>query len=103
VLGSVGKNMGAGMTGGVAYVLDLDGMVPEHYNTALVTHDPLTEEDAVAVKQLVYQHLDKTESARAKEILADWAKFAGKFLKIHPRNAPPKVAAPAQVPATVKV
>ncbi len=97
VLGSVGKNLGAGMTGGMAYVLDLEGTLPERYNAALVVHEALGEEDAVAVKQLIYQHLDKTESQRAKAILADWPKYAAKFLKIRPRNAPPK---PAPVPAT---
>jgi glutamate synthase (NADPH/NADH) large chain/glutamate synthase (ferredoxin) len=56
------------------------------------------------VKQLVYQHLDKTESARAKEILTDWAKFAGKFVKIRPRTAPPKTAGLVQMqPAAAKV
>lgn len=103
VLGSVGKNLGAGMTGGVAYVLDLEGTLPDLYNPALVLHEALNDEDAVVVKQLVYQHLDKTESKRAKEILADWPKFAAKFVKIRPRAAVPKVAAePAQAGTPVK-
>jgi glutamate synthase (NADPH/NADH) large chain/glutamate synthase (ferredoxin) len=101
VLGSVGKNMGAGMTGGVAYVLDQDGLLPELYNPALVVHEGLSEEDAVAVKQLVYQHLDKTESARAREILGDWARFASKFVKIRPRSAPPKMPGLVQMPAAM--
>jgi glutamate synthase domain-containing protein 2/glutamate synthase domain-containing protein 1/glutamate synthase domain-containing protein 3 len=101
VLGNVGKNMGAGMTGGVAYVLDQDGLLPELYNSALVVHEALSEEDAVTVKQLVYQHLDKTESARAREILADWPKFEAKFLKIRPRSAAPKMAGLVQMPAAM--
>jgi glutamate synthase (NADPH/NADH) large chain/glutamate synthase (ferredoxin) len=101
VLGSVGKNMGAGMTGGVAYVLDQDGLLPELYNSALVVHEALDEEDTVAVKQLIYQHLDKTESARAREILADWARFAPKFVKIRPRSAPPKMPGLVQMPAAM--
>ena len=70
-------------------------------NPALVLHEALSDEDAVAVKQLIYQHLDKSESARAKEILADWAKFAPKFVKIRPRQGAPKVAAVAPVTAPV--
>jgi glutamate synthase (NADPH/NADH) large chain/glutamate synthase (ferredoxin) len=101
VLGTVGKNMGAGMTGGIAYVLDQDGLLPELYNPALVVHEGLDDEDTVAVKQLVYQHLDKTESARAREILADWPKFAAKFVKIRPRSAPPKMQGLVQMPAAM--
>ena len=101
VLGSVGKNLGAGMTGGAAYVLDLEGTLPDSYNSALVLHEPLSEQDATDVKELIYQHLDKTESKRAKAILADWPKYAAKFLKIRPRSAPPKpvAATPAPEPA----
>jgi glutamate synthase (NADPH/NADH) large chain/glutamate synthase (ferredoxin) len=102
VLGSVGKNMGAGMTGGLAYVLDLEGTLPELYNPALVTHSALTDDDAKVVKQLVYEHLDKTESARAKEILGDWAKFAGKFVKVYPRGAVTKVEPIALAPVPMK-
>jgi glutamate synthase domain-containing protein 2/glutamate synthase domain-containing protein 1/glutamate synthase domain-containing protein 3 len=102
VLGSVGKNLGAGMTGGVAFVLDESGLLSETYNPALVVAEPLTDEDAIVVKGLIYQHLEKTESARAKAILADWPGFAAKFQKVRPRSGPPvPVAAP--VPQLVKV
>jgi len=104
VIGNTGKNFGAGMTGGVAYVLDQDGSFPELYNPQLVLHEALSDEDKVVVQQLIYQHLDKTESVRAKEILADWPKYAAKFWKVRPRQSPPKpaaVAATEAVPAKV--
>jgi glutamate synthase (NADPH/NADH) large chain/glutamate synthase (ferredoxin) len=89
VLGGTGKNFGAGMTGGVAYVLDLDDSFPLKLNTELVVHERLAaEEDMVAVKELVYKHLERTESDRAKEILGDWHRHEQKFWKIRPINIP---------------
>jgi glutamate synthase (NADPH/NADH) large chain/glutamate synthase (ferredoxin) len=89
VLGGTGKNFGAGMTGGVAYVLDLDDTFPVRLNTELVVHERLgTAEDIVAVKALVYKHLERTESDRAKEILGDWHRYEAKFWKIRPISLP---------------
>ena len=59
----------------------------------IVTIDPLTEEDEVVVRQLVYHHLEATESARAHELLGSWPNFAGKFRKVRPR---PPAAKPAE-------
>jgi glutamate synthase domain-containing protein 3 len=90
VLGRTGKNFGAGMTGGVAYVLDLEDSFPLMLNSELVVHERLAgEEDIVAVKWLVYKHLERTESDRAKEILGDWHSYEAKFWKIRPINVPP--------------
>jgi glutamate synthase domain-containing protein 2/glutamate synthase domain-containing protein 1/glutamate synthase domain-containing protein 3 len=94
VLGGTGKNFGAGMTGGVAYVLDLDDSFPQRLNTELVVHERLgAEADIIAVKELVYKHLERTESERAKEILGDWHRYEPKFWKIRPIHIPttPKV------------
>ncbi|HZC59298.1 MAG TPA: glutamate synthase large subunit, partial [Chthoniobacterales bacterium] len=89
VLGGTGKNFGAGMTGGVAYVLDLDDSFPHKLNTELVVHERLgAEEDIIAVKKLVYKHLERTESERAKEILGDWHQYEPKFWKIRPIHVP---------------
>ena len=85
VLGSTGKNFGAGMTGGVAYVLDLEDAFLERYNPQLITPERLSrEEDVVALKELIFQHLALTESDIAKEILSDWLKYSGKFWKVCP-------------------
>jgi glutamate synthase (NADPH/NADH) large chain/glutamate synthase (ferredoxin) len=89
VLGGTGKNFGAGMTGGIAYVLDLDDSFPHKLNAELVVHERLSaEEDIVAVKKLVYKHLERTESERAKEILGDWHRYEPKFWKIRPIHIP---------------
>jgi glutamate synthase domain-containing protein 3 len=101
VLGRTGKNFGAGMTGGVAYVLDLDNSFPPNLNPELVALERLeAEADIVTVKGLVYKHLERTESDRAKEILGDWHRYEPKFWKIRPLHIPtaPK---PLLVPAAV--
>jgi glutamate synthase domain-containing protein 3 len=99
VLGSTGKNFGAGMTGGVAYVLDLDGSFSFNLNPELVTQERLqAETDIVTVKKLIYKHLERTESDRAKEILADWHRYESKFWKIRPIEVP-AVPKPAVVVA----
>jgi glutamate synthase (NADPH/NADH) large chain/glutamate synthase (ferredoxin) len=99
ILGSTGKNFGAGMTGGSAYVLDVAEKFADLYNPGMVGIERLTDDDKVVVQQLIYKHLEATESARAKEILADWSKFAGAFWKVKPKTAAakpvePKPAAP---------
>ena len=89
VLGNTGKNFGAGMTGGLAYVLDLDDSFPANVNPELVTIERLeAESDIVTVKKLVYKHLERTESDRAKEILGDWQRYEPKFWKIRPIHIP---------------
>ncbi|HEX8295117.1 MAG TPA: glutamate synthase large subunit [Chthoniobacteraceae bacterium] len=95
VLGTTGKNFGAGMTGGQAFVLDLEERFADLYNPGLVSIERLSEEDRVILQQLVYRHLEATESERAKEILGDWPKFAGSFWKVQPKAAAP-VFNPAQ-------
>ena len=98
VLGNTGKNFGAGMTGGVAYVLDLHDSFPINLNPELVVLERLeTEEDIVTVKKLVYKHLERTESDRAKEILGDWHRYEPKFWKVRPIYIP---AAPKPVPVS---
>jgi glutamate synthase (NADPH/NADH) large chain/glutamate synthase (ferredoxin) len=86
VLGPTGKNFGAGMTGGMAYVLDVEERFTDLYNSGLVVTERLTEEDKVVLQQLIYRHLEATGSVRAKEILADWQRFAGSFWKVIPRH-----------------
>ena len=100
VLGRTGKNFGAGMTGGVAYVLDLDDTFPAKLNPELVSLERLeTEVDIVTVQKLIYKHLERTESDRAKEILGDWDRYEPKFWKIRPTHIP---AAPKPVLAPVR-
>ena len=91
ILGRTGRNFGAGMTGGTAYVLDLDDAFEGLYNPQLVRLERLgAEEDESRVKELIYKHLEATDSVRAKEILAEWGRFVGKFWKVCP--LPPAAA-----------
>jgi glutamate synthase domain-containing protein 2/glutamate synthase domain-containing protein 1/glutamate synthase domain-containing protein 3 len=85
VLGATGKNFGAGMTGGVAFVLDLDEEFLNRYNPQLITPSRLeAEEDINTLKGLIYKHLERTESEIAREILADWPTYSRKFWKVSP-------------------
>jgi glutamate synthase domain-containing protein 3 len=71
-------------------------------NRELVTHERLEcEEDIIAVKELIYKHLERTESDRAKEILSDWNRYQSNFWKIRPINLPP-VPRPAVVTPAVE-
>ena len=93
VLGRTGRNFGAGMTGGTAYVLDLEDSFEGLFNPQLIRIERLNEdEDAQALKGLIYKHLESTDSARAKEVLGDWGRFVSKFWKVVP--LPPAVAKP---------
>jgi glutamate synthase (NADPH/NADH) large chain/glutamate synthase (ferredoxin) len=96
VLGRTGRNFGAGMTGGVAYVLDLEDKFESLINPQLIGVERLSEPDVALVQQLVYKHLENTESQRAKEILADWPRYGAKFWKARPH---PPAAKPAEAPA----
>ena len=96
ILGGTGKNFGAGMTGGVSYVLDLEDEFLNRYNAQLITPSRLeAEEDITALKGLIYKHLEHTESEIAREILADWPTYAAKFWKVSPTVPAAKPVAPA--------
>jgi glutamate synthase (ferredoxin) len=86
ILGPTGRNFGAGMCGGFAYVLDLDGSFPEHCNPERIFLEPLTQEDEQTVQRMVRQHLEYTRSKRAEEVLRKWNTFAPKFVKVFPKD-----------------
>lgn len=88
VLGSTGKNFGAGMTGGQAYVLDEEALFETRYNRALIKLERLTIDDIVVVQELIYKHLEATDSARARWVLATWPEFGPKFWKVTPISTP---------------
>ena len=94
VLGQTGRNFGAGMTGGAAYVLDEGNAFESHINPQLVRLERLAgESDVSAVKSLIYKHLENTESERARAVLADWSRYESLFWKVVP--LPPPVPKPA--------
>jgi len=113
VLGPTGRNFGAGMSGGIAYVLDEDGSFERRCNLAMVDLEPIpaeeevnervyhhrndletsgrieiltdmTQFDAERLRYLIGQHVRFTGSTRAQAILADWASYRGKFRKVMP-------------------
>ena len=100
VLGETGKNFAAGMSGGIAYVLDLEGTFEKRCNRAMVNLLHLSgAEEISALKGTIYKHLELTESAQAKEILGDWARFEPLFWKVSPQ--PPVTPPTASAAATL--
>jgi len=85
VLGHTGRNFAAGMSGGFAYVLDLDGDFARRCNTAMVDLEAVTDADS-ELKTLIENHQKYTGSKRAAEILAAWAHYRAKFIKVFPRE-----------------
>jgi len=85
VLGSTGKNFGAGMTGGEAFVLDPENKFLGRYNDQLVGADHITSsEDEAKLKDLIIRHHEKTGSPQAARLLADWKGHLGHFWKVTP-------------------
>ncbi|MBK1704795.1 glutamate synthase large subunit [Halochromatium glycolicum] len=112
-LGPTGRNFAAGMSGGIAYVLDADGTFAEHCNQAMVELEPIAAEDAalealdhqggdlethgfvdvshdmtrfdaLRLRQLIERHLHFTRSEVAQRILADWPAMLQQFVKVMP-------------------
>ncbi|MBI1352412.1 MAG: glutamate synthase large subunit [Actinomycetales bacterium] len=83
ILGATGRNIGAGMSGGVAYVLDLD---PGLVNPEMVDLDPLSTDDFAVVERLLRRHEEETGSPVAAELLAQWPSSAARFTTIMPRD-----------------
>jgi glutamate synthase (NADPH) large chain len=84
VIGSTGRNFAAGMSGGVAYVLDEDGKFGTRCNPGMVELEAVTPEDLVFLRSLLETHVRLTGSPKAQRMLADWAAQAGKFVKVMP-------------------
>ncbi len=107
VLGQTGRNFAAGMSGGVAYVLDEEGGFEKRCNLSMVALEAIPEEaaasetgeveshgrvhfnhlnqaDEAALRELIEKHLRYTQSPRAKHILDNWAMFLPKFIKVMP-------------------
>ena len=82
VLGKIGRNFAAGMSGGYAYILDCD---ERYVNTGLVELRPAnTEDDLKRIKELVEQHVLHTNSAKGRHILENWNNFVSRFTKVVP-------------------
>jgi glutamate synthase (NADPH/NADH) large chain len=97
VLGVTGQNFAAGMSGGVAYVYDEDGLFAKRCNMSMVALEKveaadaavgkvqhLNQPDEVTLKTLIEKHANYTGSVRAQALLADWAASRSKFVKVMP-------------------
>ena len=87
ILGKTGRNFAAGMSGGVAYVLDEAGDFASRCNMELVALEKLTDTDEIEeVWKLIQRHHAYTRSDRAAKILADWKNYIPKFVKVLPQD-----------------
>ena len=103
VLGLTGRNFAAGMSGGIAYVLDEDGAFKSRCNPAMIDFEPVLAEaeqdariertfwhhgeaDEALLKGLIEQHARYTGSARAREILENWSQYRPRFVKVFPKE-----------------
>ncbi|MHB8917708.1 MAG: glutamate synthase-related protein, partial [Desulfocucumaceae bacterium] len=87
VLGSTGRNFAAGMTGGIAYVLDQDGTFPGRCNHEAVLLERLEKADEInEVKDMIEKHVMYTNSRRAQWVLENWTGLASKFIRIIPKD-----------------
>jgi len=112
VLGRTGRNFAAGMSGGLAYVLDDNHDFKSRCNMGMVEHEALSPEDAVFVAKLLEEHHARTGSPKAAELLANWGSAQARFVKVVPteyrrvlaelakreRAAPPSLGLPVVQP-----
>ena len=86
VLGMTGRNFGAGMSGGIAFVHDPDGTFPSRVNPEMVDLDQIDDEEESWLRRVVEQHYVATRSGVAYVLLADWYKAAESFVKVMPKD-----------------
>ncbi len=87
VIGQSGRNFAAGMSGGIAYVLDPTGDFKRRCNPGMVDLEPLVDpEDVLLVKDLLSRHIRYTQSPVAARLLVSWEETQGSFVKIMPRD-----------------
>jgi glutamate synthase domain-containing protein 2/glutamate synthase domain-containing protein 1/glutamate synthase domain-containing protein 3 len=87
VLGPTGRNFAAGMSGGIAYVLDKDRQFAKRCNTELVDLDPVTDADDEELRGLIAEHQQRTGSLVARNLLSQWERGArDRFVKVMPRD-----------------
>ena len=87
ILGRTGRNFAAGMSGGIAYVLDEEGDFARRCNREMVELEPFEDrEDLEAVWELIRRLAEHTQSTRARKVLANWDRMLPKFVKVMPRD-----------------
>jgi glutamate synthase (ferredoxin) len=87
ILGPTGKNFAAGMSGGIAYVLDENDDFKSKVNPEMVKTFGLEDEEEIAlVKAMIKRHAEYTRSDRAAQVLASWDAMVPKFVKVYPND-----------------
>jgi glutamate synthase domain-containing protein 3 len=86
VLGPTGLNFAAGMSGGIAYVLDVDGAFRSRCNTELVGFDEITPDEALELRTWIGEHADRARTSVAARLLGDWDVALGRFVKVMPHD-----------------
>ncbi|MFD1630464.1 glutamate synthase large subunit [Pseudopedobacter beijingensis] len=86
VLGKTGRNFAAGMSGGIAWVLDEEGTFASQCNHEMIDLDPLTKTDEEDILKLLKTHLTLTDSAVAQKVLDNWGAYSSKFVKVFPKE-----------------
>jgi glutamate synthase (ferredoxin) len=87
ILGSTGRNFAAGMSGGVAYILDETGDFASRCNPAMVGLETLEDPEEIAdLRELIQNHVDYTASVKGKAVLDDWEANIAKFVKVMPKD-----------------
>jgi len=90
ILGPVGRNFGAGMSGGVAFVLDSDGLFHLRCNTAMIDFTRMSDEggpaDSVLLKQIITRHFGHTQSFKAQLLLSNWEWHLQRFVRVTPKK-----------------
>ena len=92
VLGSTGRNVGAGMTGGITFLLDENNLVNRYINKEIVEIHELTNENQERIlKPLIEEHLLQTKSFKAEKIISNWSKYKSLFKVLVPPSEKAKV------------
>ncbi len=87
IIGPTGRNFAAGMSGGIAYVLDADGDFAQKCNMELVELEPvIAREDIEELRAMITEHHEATDSTVAERLLADWDAALGQFVKVMPTD-----------------
>ncbi len=86
ILGEVGRNFGAGMSGGIAYIYDANNTFESMVNPIMVDLDPMDDEAQAELKHYLQNHADYTGSAVAKRILENWDEALKHFVKVMPKD-----------------
>ena len=86
IIGPTGRNFAAGMSGGIAYVLDQDRTFKEHCNPGMVDLETVADDDDLFLQRLLTRHIELTGSTVAKKLLAQWNETRTLFAKVMPRD-----------------